>query len=251
MSRSKPKSFVRSTGLAEALWACALDDYLSEEEEGEFSKIIGKKDQSLWGTLQDSNPWVVRETRTEDPREARMRGGGYEHASGDFEPRDGTPAVWDEASASQGAPVTWLDVPPEEMEDPDQAAKTIHHTKQGRVRKGKSSSRSKRSETPQKSARKLGERSRSRGKSCQDSRVSSKGRSRSVARSDVDLESRSQARSTRSRSRPKSRQRSSREKSLTRMDRDHTSSRASTAYERPPRTPQSSLRSRRLNRGQL
>jgi hypothetical protein len=108
---------VRSTGLTEALWACVLDDYLSEEEEGEFNRILGNTEKVPWYL----RPEVVacsatprkstRRIRAGDPRDARARGGRDPDSSD--EERDGTPGVWDEASAPEMPPVMWLSVPPE------------------------------------------------------------------------------------------------------------------------------------------
>lgn len=129
---------VRPTGLTEALWACVLDDYLSEEEEGEFNKILGKPEQVPWylkpeivacaATPRTATPRPrnrrlrardPRESRFVDPRDARARGGRDLDSSD--EERDGTPGVWDEASGQDMPPVMWLSVPPapEEKKEPD------------------------------------------------------------------------------------------------------------------------------------
>lgn len=110
---TQSKTLLRPTTLAEALWACALDDYLSEEEEGEFVKILGNKETRV--------PWYLKNEAVcapirpdthaihDDPRDARTRG-GRELDSSDEE-RDGTPGVYDELSQPEMPPLLWLSIP--------------------------------------------------------------------------------------------------------------------------------------------
>ena len=116
---SRSRQVVRPTGLTEALWACVLDDYLSEEEEGEISKVLGYHENAPWYL----NPQAVactpaRNTITipeQDPRDPRERGGRDSDSSD--EERDGTPGVWDDVSSTtELPPVMWLSLPPTNAE---------------------------------------------------------------------------------------------------------------------------------------
>ena len=107
---------MRPTGINEALWACFLDDYLSEEEADEFSKIVGKREDSLWSWANENipcGPQVVNKAveEREDPRSRKARGGVDDDRL--IPATDGTPAVWSDETSHTLPPVMWLDLPPE------------------------------------------------------------------------------------------------------------------------------------------
>lgn len=113
------KTLIRPTGLTEALWACVLDDYLSEEEEGEINKVIGYKEKTPWylspDTVACAGPRPTRRRHVHDPRDPKERGGRINANDSSDDERDGTPGVWDDlSSAPELPPVMWLSVPPKD-----------------------------------------------------------------------------------------------------------------------------------------
>ena len=105
------KSGRRLAGLNEALWACFLDDYLSEEEEGELSKIVGRKEELSLLCFQEQTHRI-----NEDPRTVKARGCLDDDDS--FEYRNGgTPGVWNDAPTPEMPPIIWLAVPTETEEE--------------------------------------------------------------------------------------------------------------------------------------
>ncbi len=116
---SEKKIVVRPSGLSEALWACVLDDYLSEEEEGEIKKVIGNGEKTPWylspDTVACAGQRPTGQHQFQDPRDAKERGGRACDSSD--EGRDGTPGVWDDISSTpEMPPVMWLSVPPTDDE---------------------------------------------------------------------------------------------------------------------------------------
>lgn len=112
---TRKRQLVRPTGLTEALWACVLDDYLSEEEEGEISKVLGYRENAPWYLNPDTVACTPsRNTRRileHDPRDPKERGG--RHSDSSDEDRDGRPGVWDDlSSTTELPPVMWLSLPP-------------------------------------------------------------------------------------------------------------------------------------------
>ena len=86
-------------GLQDALWACVLDDYLSDEDE-EFSKIVNAP----------RNAYCVGISSPESFDDPRMKRGGdgasWEHAA-----VDGTPGIWHVGSKNELPPLMWLNLP--------------------------------------------------------------------------------------------------------------------------------------------
>jgi hypothetical protein len=105
MASQSVSSRTRPSGLSEALWACALDDYLSEEEDGEHSKIVGDSEAAPWWYRSsiDAPPKV----QPADPRDANARNGRG----------DNNPGTWSNNTTPEMPPVLWLPLPESSQDD--------------------------------------------------------------------------------------------------------------------------------------
>jgi len=92
----------------DALWSCALNDYMSEEDEEEFNKISPQPKSCIMLNL--AHPSKV-ETQEDDPRHPAVRAAG----ALDLEERNGTPGIYASASDDDAMlpPVDWLNIPPD------------------------------------------------------------------------------------------------------------------------------------------
>lgn len=121
-SRAKSGSAAKPSGISEALWACLLDDYLSEEEDNEFSKIVGvnsMRSRSAWFLPSLGQASRRRASRNIDPRDVRVRGGPDDDEQPETAFGTGEKDV-DERSRVDDAempPLTWLSVPSSDMDD--------------------------------------------------------------------------------------------------------------------------------------
>jgi hypothetical protein len=109
-------------GLHEALWACVLDDYVDEEEEKEFSMIIGEpQQQTACLNFPRSNTFADPRMGV-DPRSVAARGGPSDGSyDGVVRRLDGTPGIYSDSVTNEEPPFMWLALPskPEEPEDID------------------------------------------------------------------------------------------------------------------------------------
>jgi hypothetical protein len=116
---SSRRQIARPAGIAEYLWSCVLDDYLSEEEENEFSRIIGRREGTPFFCGQRNAP-SIREG--EDPRSVRIRGGSVSSIVAGA--ADGTPGVWSN-DVPDVAPMVWLALPQDVTDDASELSQPI------------------------------------------------------------------------------------------------------------------------------
>jgi hypothetical protein len=208
ISSSSQRKIVQPSGLSELLWSCLLDDYLSEEEDNEFSKIVGRPTKP-----QQESPWCFAGPQTqviqEDPRSMRIRGGTNDSVVGRT---DGTPGVWSKNPTPEFPPVLWLNLPPEDSRDdgselsqqtPPQKTKTLFQKKRSTQEKGHPPQPPRQSRST-KEARNLGPQSLSRGRSRTGSRAGSMAGSHTLSREGSLIGSRTGSRATSESTRSKS-----------------------------------------------
>lgn len=214
---TRSRSVARPSGLAEALWACALDDYLSEEEEGEFSKILGKE-PTPWYLLETKSVWTKRQNWEGDPRDARTRGGSDIMAQKEI--GDAPSEVWDGVSGEGDFQGGWMPgstpeggttaaADPAEtpaVTEPDwETDWDMNYNGNSKPKRERSFKNNSSTNTLQRQSAHLTSRTRSHGRLVPVPRVSSKTRSRMHGPGDD--ETGSGSRSLRSKSRSKSRSR--------------------------------------------
>jgi hypothetical protein len=107
-------------GLHEALWACVLDDYVDEDEEKEFSMIIGEPYQQTSCLTFPGSTTVADPRLRVDPRSVAARGGPTDGSyNGSVRRIDGTPGIYRDSVTNEEPPFMRLALPPKSQETED------------------------------------------------------------------------------------------------------------------------------------
>ena len=94
-----------NSGINDLIWACVLNDYVTEEDEKEFTEMVGAQRLNILQVPCAAVPCAPVEPPKVDPRDIKSRGGPQYGA-----PRRsaGTPGIYSDVSSHDTPPLLWL-----------------------------------------------------------------------------------------------------------------------------------------------
>ena len=95
-----------NSSVNDLIWGCVLNDYVTEEEEQEFTEMVGaRKRPNIFQAPCTSLPCSPEEPPEIDPRDIKSRGGPQYGAR---RRSDGTPGIYSDVSSNDTPPLLWL-----------------------------------------------------------------------------------------------------------------------------------------------
>ena len=103
-----------NSGINDLIWACVLNDYVTEEDEKEFTEMVGAQRLNILQVPCAAVPCAPDELPQVDPRDVKSRGGPQYEAR---RRSHGTPGIYSDVSSHDTPPLLWLSLEDDNSHD--------------------------------------------------------------------------------------------------------------------------------------